>query len=169
MSNEKGKSLYQLTGDFLTVQDMLNNPEVDAEMIIDTLEAIELSIEQKAEGGIWLISDLEGLEAKYKTLKDRFGAAEKAMKNRKDRVKEYYKSAMEALGKTEIKTDLGKLRIQNNPQALKIFNESEIPPAYLTVIPEAFEPNKEAIKAAIKAGEDVPGCELTQGTSLRIG
>jgi hypothetical protein len=53
-----------------------------------------------------------------------------------------------------------------------IFDERQVPEAFM-VTPEPApppqpRPDKAAIKAALAAGTDVPGARLTQGTRLEI-
>ena len=47
-------------------------------------------------------------------------------------------------------------------------DENEIPICYLTFVPARYEVDKDAVKTALKAGEEVPGAHLEQGRSLRI-
>lgn len=42
-------NLYELTGEFLELMDMLDDPNVDQETLQDTLESINYEIEIKAE------------------------------------------------------------------------------------------------------------------------
>ena len=42
-------SLYELTGDFLNVQNMLEEEEFDREALLNTLEGIDYAIDIKAE------------------------------------------------------------------------------------------------------------------------
>ena len=51
---------------------------------------------------------------------------------------------------------------QDNPPALEI--DAGVPADGLLIL----VPDKDAITKALKAGEDLPGCRLTQGRSLRV-
>ena len=42
-------SIYELTGEYLELMDMLEDEEVDEQTIIDTLEALDGEIENKAD------------------------------------------------------------------------------------------------------------------------
>ena len=50
-------NLYQLTSNYETVLNMLYDEEIDEQMILDTLEAIEGEIEDKADGYAKIIKD----------------------------------------------------------------------------------------------------------------
>ena len=50
--------LYELTGQFLELLDMLEDEEVDEQVIMDTLESVEYEIEDKADGYAKIIKAL---------------------------------------------------------------------------------------------------------------
>ena len=52
-------TLYELTGQFLEVNEMAENGEIDEETMQDTLESIECEIEVKAENYAKVIRNLE--------------------------------------------------------------------------------------------------------------
>jgi FtsZ-binding cell division protein ZapB len=160
-------NLYQLTDAYLSVLD--NLPEdVDQQAVNDTLEAIQDAIEVKARNIAAFCRSMEtsaeAIDAEIKRLQSR----KKALENRVKSLEQYLQGRMEAIGVDKIKSDLFTIALQNNPPALQITDQTAIPAKYLTIIPEQHVPNNEAIKAALKAGEDVPGCALVQGRHLRI-
>jgi len=72
---------------------------------------------------------------------------------------------METTGKTKIKTNEFTIYIQNNAPSVRLVDESKIP-AYLSKT--TIVPDKTRIKQLLKEGKDVPGAELSAGSSLRI-
>ena len=52
-------NIYELTGQFLQLLDMLEDEEVDEQVIMDTLESVEYEIEDKADGYAKIIKALE--------------------------------------------------------------------------------------------------------------
>ena len=58
----KMSNLYQLTNDYETVLNMLYDEDADEQMILDTLEAIEGEIEDKADNYAKIIKELELFE-----------------------------------------------------------------------------------------------------------
>ncbi len=160
-------NLYQLTDAYLSV--LGNLPEdADQQTVNDTLEAIQDAIEVKARNIAAFCRSMETsadvIDAEIKRLQSR----KKALENRVKSLKQYLQGRMEAIGMDKIKSDLFTIALQANPPALQITDQTAIPAKYLTIIPEQHVPNNEAIKAALKAGEDVPGCALVQGRHLRI-
>lgn len=158
-------NLYELTENFLAVQTSIEEGNTD---LIDTLESIEGAIEVKAQGIIAvtrnITSQIEAIKAEEKRLAD----MRKARENHLKRLKEYVLENMQQTGKTNIKTDLGVMRIQANPPGLKITKAEDVPAEYQTIVPEHYEVDNERIKEALKAGKAVPGAELVQGVHLRI-
>ena len=158
-------NLYELTENFLAVQTSIEEGNTD---MIDTLEAIEGAIEVKANGIVAVVrnitSQIEAIKAEEKRLAD----MRKARENHLKRLKEYVLENMQQVGKTSIKTELGAMRIQANPPALKITKAEDIPAEYMTVVPEHYEIDSERVKAALKEGKAVKGAELVQGVHLRI-
>ena len=52
-------SIYELTGEYLELMNMLEDEEVDEQTIIDTLEALDGEIENKADNYAKIIRSLE--------------------------------------------------------------------------------------------------------------
>lgn len=154
-------SLYELTGQFNHVAEMLTDEQIEQEVIIRTLESIDAAIEDKADNYAKLIknqeSDSKGIAEEIKRLQARKQAIDNNVKN----MKLSLQNAMNEIGKTKFKTELFSFNIQNNPVRVDIVNED--------LIPDEFKKIKiEYDKTAIKKAENVPGVELTQSESLRI-
>ena len=156
-------NLYDLVGNYKKVYEM----DLDDETWQDTLESIDSAIEQKADGVMYVIRNLEvdviGLKDEEKRLKSKREAAERKIK----RLKQYLQENMEAVGKTKFKTQLFAYNIQNNPASLKLTDEKLIPEKYYTVETSRKYDNK-AIKDDLKAGKVINGAELKTSQSLRI-
>ena len=56
-------TLYELTNDYLTLLDMAEDPDIDEQALIDTMEGIEGEIEIKADGYARVMKQLEAVEA----------------------------------------------------------------------------------------------------------
>lgn len=156
-------NLYDLVGNYKKVYEM----DLDDETWQDTLESIDSAIEQKADGLMYVIRDLEvdvvGLKDEEARLKKKREVAERKIK----RLKQYLQGNMETVGKTKFKTQLFAYNIQNNPASLKLTDEKLIPEKYYTVETSRKYDNK-AIKDDLKAGKVINGAELKTSQSLRI-
>ena len=83
----------------------------------------------------------------------------KAHLEREDgRVREYLKRAMEMTGTEKVQGISASISFRKSEQTV-IDNEGELPEEYITE-KTTYTPNKTAIKAAIKAGNDVPGAHI---------
>lgn len=162
-------SIYEITDDFLHIQDMMEDPELDPQTLADTLEAIEGELEVKAENYAKVMKNLEGDIVAIKAEIDRLTSKKKAIENNIKNMKATLQNVMEVTGKTKFKTDLFSFGIQKNAPSVVIDVEDvrDIPEDYLKF--KEPEVDKTAIKAAINDGVDLSGiAHLEQSQSLRI-
>ena len=162
-------TLYEITQDYLQIQHMMEDPELDPKTLADTMEGIEGELEVKADGYAKVIrnmeSDISAIKAEMTRLSDRKKTIEKNIQT----LKLALQKAMEITGKTKFKTELFSFGVRTNTPAV-VMDEQ-----YIENIPERFlkysEPtiNKVAIKEAIQNGENLEGlAHLEQGSSLMI-
>lgn len=156
--------LYELTENYLRVLELAE--EMEPELLRDTLESIQESIEDKAENTAKLIKSLEAdvkaIKEEEKRLADRRKALEKKIEN----IKDYLREQLELAGIDKVKRPTITVSIQNNPPSVRVIDEKIIPSDFM--IPVAPKIDKKAILEKLKKGEEVPGVELAQGRSLRI-
>ncbi len=61
------------------------------------------------------------------------------------------------------------IAVRKNPEAVEIDDPEQVPSEYMvTPEPPPPRPDKKAIKDALKAGAEIPGCWLRQGERLEI-
>ena len=162
-------TLYQLTADYLNLLEMAEDPDIDEQAFMDTLDGIEGAIEIKAEGYAKVMRQLEADAAACDAESKRLKNKSKTIDNNIRRMKQALQFAMQATGKTKFKTALFSFYIQKNSASV-VMDEP-----YIENIPERFlirkdpEINRKAIKEAINNGEDIGGiAHLEQTESLRI-
>lgn len=161
--------LYEITEDLMKLYEMASDPEVDAEVLADTIEAVEGELEAKADGYAKVMAQIDGDIATLKAEIDRLQARKKTMENSKERIKKALESAMIATGKTKFKTDLFSFGIQKNPPALKIAEDvdiNSIPPEYIVFADPTIDKNK--VKEAIKGGAEFEWAHMESSEGLRI-
>lgn len=156
-------TLYDLTGKYLQLAELAE--ETDPQLFSDTMDSITDAIEDKAVGYAKVDKELAKDEKALKDEASRLSARAKSISNNRKILKQNLQEAMETTGKTKIKTNEFTIYIQNNPVSVKLVDESKIP-AYLTKTD--IVPDKTRIKQLLKEGKDVPGAELSAGSSLRI-
>ena len=159
-------TLYELTSEYQQLLVMAEDPDIDPQIIADTLDALEGDIEVKADGYAKVIKQLDADTAALKAEIDRLTARKKTIENNIDRMKERLKTAMILTDKPKFKTTLFSFTVQNNPEKVVLDSES-VPEKYL--VPQDPKINKTLLKEDLKSGVDLSGvAHLEQDTSLRI-
>ena len=72
---------------------------------------------------------------------------------------------MEMSGREKVRTDIFTVSVQHSPDKVHVTDEAKIPPQYYQTTKRL---DKIEVLRMLKAGYAVPGCELTQGSHLRI-
>ena len=156
--------LYQLVNDYKRVQELAD--ELDQATLLDTLDAIQESIEDKAENTAKLIRSWEAEANAIREEEKRLAERRKAVENRIQSLKLYLQIQMEVAGIDKVKRPTLTVSIRNNPPSVNVLDESAIPSNYM--IPQPSKISKKDIAAALKSGEFVPGVELVQTRGLSI-
>ena len=159
-------SLYELTGEMLTLMEMASDPDVDEQTLADTMESVNYEIEDKADGYAKIIQALKAQEEGLKGEIERLQNRKRVIGNNIDRMKRNLEESMRAVGKTKFKTDLFSFGIQKNPASVNILDESKVPKEYL--IPQEPKIDKKGLIAFVKEHGNTEYAELTQSESLRI-
>lgn len=163
-------NLYELEKEYKELLDMAEDPEVDQQAIIDTLEGLEGEISQKAVGYSKVIRQLEAdakaLKEEAKHFSDRAIVAE----NNAKRLKEALKGAMEMMNMKEFDAGLFKLKIANNGGKKPLIIDAEIPEEFCkTVIVEDNEAIRKHLEELEVAGVECAWAHLgNRGTHLTI-
>ncbi|HEY9569580.1 MAG TPA: siphovirus Gp157 family protein [Metalysinibacillus sp.] len=154
-------TLYELTGDLLAVQRMI---EDGAEGLADTLESIELAAGKKLEGYAMVIknieSDIEGLKAEEKRLTER----RKSMENNIKTMKANMQDALLTVEGNRLKTDKFTFSLRKSTSVV-VYSDTKLPQRFIKV---TCEISKTEIAKALKNGIEVPGAELVENKSLSI-
>lgn len=162
-------NLYELTSDFLQLQQMLEDPEMDSQLLEDTMAAIEGEIEWKADNYAKVIRNMEGSIEAIKKEEERLSNKKAVLEGSIKRLKDNLQNAMVATGKTKFKTDLFSFGIQKNGGSLPVIVdvETEKLPDDLVIITE--KPDLKAIAKYIEETGDVTYAHFGErGESLRI-
>ena len=129
-------NLYQLTNNYETVLNMLYDEDADEEMILDTLEAIEGEIEDKADNYAKIIKELEAKQNARKEEAKRLTESAKVFENRVKALKSNLFNSMKATGKTKFTTDLFSFNIAKNGGKQTLTIDGEVPEEYTKTITE---------------------------------
>lgn len=130
------------------------------------LDEIAESFDIKAENIIRFIRNLEAsaeaIKAEEKHLADR----RRALENKGEWLRRYLADSMVRMNMEFVHAGIFEAKFKLNPPAVKIVDQNVIPQIFF--IPQEPKLSLSAIKDAIKAGQIVPGAELSQGKSLLI-
>lgn len=148
-------TLYAITINFqqalVDLQEMLDAGQIDQQTFNDTAEGITGEIREKC---INVGHYIKNLQADV----DRYKAAEQSFKERRQRAEKaiewftsYLETNMQKAELTEIKGEFIDIKFKKLPDIVAI--TGDVAPEFQRVIPEQREPDKVAIKAALKAGQ----------------
>jgi len=157
-------SLYEITAELVAI---VESEEEMTDQDLQRLDGLMPAIETKAVNISALTDKMEAFVDLCKKEETRIAAKRKAVENKTNSLKTYLKECMERAGIMKIEQGTVTLALQKNPPKVIIDDERKVPAEYITVIPEQYQPNKNAIKEAIKSGKKVAGCHLEQSLSLR--
>lgn len=144
-------ALYEITGDYLRLLDMLEEgDEIDRRTILDTLEGIEGEFEEKADNYARIIRDLESEARKYKDEADRMQEKARALSNNGKKMRACLYESMKATEKTKFKTELFSFCIRKNggKRPVRLIDGKRVPKRYMKMVPD-----DEAIREALESGE----------------
>lgn len=164
-------ALYTLAGQYQQLLERLSSMDLDATTVADTIEASGLTdeIAQKATGIEMVARTMEMHTPAIDAEIARLTALKKQREKAAAGLRAYLLNNMQSAGIEKIESPLFKIKLQNNPPAVEVFEPGLVPAEFMKT-PEAppAAPDKTAIKGALKAGIDVPGCRLTTGQRLVV-
>lgn len=96
----------------------------------------------------------------------RLSQRRRSMESALSRLEGYALNVMQGMGVEKLNGETNTLSIRKNAPSVSILNESAIPPRFIESR-TTMVVDKNAIKAALKAGQEVPGEMLTQGFGLK--
>lgn len=146
------ESLGEHDGDEVLRADMLEG-ETDANEILRKL--VKARSIAKA--------DAVGASEAMKAITSRYSGREEAAKKRMASHSKMILSVMEAVGERSKKLPEGTISITDGKPSLVLADHFEPPQGYQKI---KVEPDKAAIKAALEAGETMPGAELVIGEPI---
>ncbi len=160
-------TLYALTTEYKALMDLGDSSDPgDQQAFLDTLEGLDYEVGLKADAYASVMTMLSGKAAMVDAEIKRLTAIKKAIDGNVDRMKSALKNAMEAMDKTEIRTDLHTFKIVKNGGKLPLIVDGEVPELYIKYKPEV---DNEHIRADLEAGANLDFAHFGErGTNLHI-
>ena len=159
-------TIYELTADYLEVLEMANNPDIPADAIADTLEAVGGEIEMKAENTAKILLELKASTENLKAEEKRLRSKRESIENNITAIKYRLYTAMKVTGKTKFKTPLFSFSIGKNPKSLVVDFPERVPAEYL--IPQQPKVDNAKLKEDLNNGKVYDFAHLEQSESIRI-
>ena len=169
--------LYDFNNEFMNLRDMTELLDYDhltgeiidnSEVIKELWNELSLSLETKLENAAYLIKEIDvGIDA-LRAEADRLTKKARMMTKNQDRIRELMQFALKASEQDKVKTNKFTFSLRKS-SSLEI-DEMVCP---LALMPKQFvrtksEFDKTAITKALKAGEVIDGCVMTEKESLQI-
>ena len=153
--------LFELNEKFDAIVAMIEDDdnEIDEQVLIDTLESIELDRDLKLDNIATLIERNNAYANAYAEKQKKLQAAKKQLQTANERLQWYMTQTMDQAGMKELKTENHMLRPRNYKASVVVDDTSAIPEQYM-VTKTTVAPDKNAIFKVLKAGEEVPGTHL---------
>ena len=159
--------LYEITGDILALQSMLED-SVDDQLLLDTLESVQGEYEFKLESYCKVIKNLEADVEALKNEAKRLTDKRKVLENNVDRLKKAMFDSMKATGTDKVKGSIFTVAIQKNGGKLPVI--VDVDTAYLPkeLVKVVESPDLEAIGKLLEQGDSPLAHFGERGESLRI-
>lgn len=163
-------SLYVLAQEYREAANTLADLEMPPEVVADTLDGLAGDLEHKAVNVAALARSLEATAEQIKDAERQMKARREAIERRAEQLRAYLLGALRHAGIRKVSAPLLVLAVRATPAAVEVEDAAQIPAEFMrTPEPPPPTPDKLAIREALKAGRNVPGCRLVTGERLHIG
>lgn len=161
--------LYEISDNYHDAMKMVEDGEITAEMMADTLDAIEGERDEKLTAcGAQVLNLLANANTIGNEIK-RLQARKKAFENNAKWLKQYMLTHMQRMGCSRIETPLYSIKVNaGKSKSVEITDLAKLDDQFITEI-TTVKVDKKAIGDLLKAGETVAGAELAVKDTLTIG
>ena len=162
-------ALYTIALDYRDAAETLADLDLPPEVVADTLESMAGDLEVKVQSVAFCLRNMESTARAIKDAESEMAKRRNAIEGRVQHLKTYLLGAMQLTGVLKVAGPYLTISVRDNPEAVDILDVCQLPVEFMVVPPRPpAYPDKVAIKAAIKAGDDVPGAKLTRSQRLDI-
>lgn len=159
-------SIYELNKDYAELSAMLEAAETpeEIEAIQNTLEMLDLSIEEKIENTakymVNIEADIQGIKAEI----DRLNKIKKSKESTIETLKNNIEYSMKQKGIEKLEVGTFKAGYRKS-ESVEVDDLKSIPSDYIKT---EIKPDKTAIKKALKAGEEISGVHIQTNMNFYI-
>lgn len=132
-------TLYELTEEYQELLALADDPEIDEQAFLDTLEGLEGELEIKAEGYVKVIDQLTADAEAYKSRAEAWSKKGKLCEKRVKALKDALMNAMIITGhddKKGLRAGLVTLKVQGNGGQKPLKITGEVPEEFIKLVPE---------------------------------
>ena len=154
-------TLYELKDEYKQLLEMLEDPDIDPQVIADTMEAVSGELDVKCDSYVVIIKKLEAQVEMIDTELIRLEKNKTALTSNIKRMKSSVLDAIQLTGQRKMETDHFKLSIVKNggKQPMEVDEIEKIPQDYLTMKPVA---NMEKIRQELEGGSQLDFARLKE-------
>jgi chaperonin cofactor prefoldin len=152
-------TLYELKDEYKQLLEMLEDPDIDPQVIADTMEAVSGELDVKCDSYVVIIKKLEAQVEMIDTELIRLEKNKTALTSNIKRMKSSVLDAIQLTGQRKMETDHFKLSIVKNggKQPMEVDEIEKIPQAYISMKPVA---DVEKIRKELEAGGELEFARL---------
>jgi hypothetical protein len=158
-------SLYQITNEFLEIVGQLEEMELDQETFQDTLDSLQVPIEQKVENIVKYMKSLEALAEAKKAEAKRLSESAASDLKKAEFFKNYMTDNLKKAGINKLQAGVFSLGWRKGSEVVQV-DESKIPRAdewpELYIDRDPVFMGKTDLKKMIKEGQEIPGVSLVR-------
>lgn len=161
-------TLYELPMEYQELLDALEDEEMDEEMLQAACLNLQKALDQKAEGYVKVLKELEAEQLKFDTEIKRLQKRKKTFEKNIENIKKSLLVAMTAMERKTIQTEMFKLTVKNTAASVVIDVEEDVPKEYR--IPQPDKIDKKLLKEFLQKpeNEECPFAHLEKGSTLLI-
>lgn len=160
-------TLYEIAGDLRRLLDLMNDPSVSADDLLQAVEQVSSTFQEKAVNVTAVLRSMESLARQIREAEKDMEIRRRSIEWKSEWLRSYLLENMEQCGISQIDHPRFRIAIRKNPPSVEILDPDSIPDEYLRerVI---SEPDKQELLRALKQGQEVPGAVLVQKKRLEI-
>ncbi len=157
-------TLYKLSAEALELLDLMEDPDIDPQVLTDTLEAVMAEIDMKVDDYCTVINHLSAKMDQIDKEAKRLTTWKQSISGNIKRMKETLMGAMDATGRKKIETEHYRIGIQKNGGVQPMTITGDVPEEYCKL-----EPDNAKIREALDKGAELDFAHFEErGRSLRI-
>jgi hypothetical protein len=160
-------SLYNLTAEFMQIAEQLEEMELDQETFTDTLESLQIPIENKAENIIKFAKNLEAMAEARKAEAKRL--TEQAAKDLKkaERLISYLDHSLQMLNQKQLTAGIFEIKYKTGSEVVQV-DETKLPKEFWKVETVEKPFDKPTLKKYLKEGLEIPGVKVIRNADKLV-